>query len=65
MKTLKFLAKYLADEAMVTIADTKGSILYEGVLGDMPVRVVRNTTLSKIDGLGSLNDIIIEVEVAR
>jgi hypothetical protein len=61
MRTTSFLLDYLDAKALVTIANDKGSILYQGYLGDMPVLTVRNTKLQSIEGLGSLNDIIITV----
>ena len=61
MKTTTFLLKYLADTAIVTICNAQGSIIYEGQLGEMPIRVVRGTTVTRIEGLGSLNDICIEI----
>jgi hypothetical protein len=64
MKTTTFLLKYLTDTAQITICNTHGSILYEGQLGEMPILIVRGTVVSRIEGLGSSNDIIIEVAQA-
>lgn len=64
MKTTKFVLDYLSENAIVTICNTRGSILYEGGLGEMAMSVVRGTIVSRIDGLGSQNDIIIEVAQA-
>jgi hypothetical protein len=61
MKTSKFLLDYLSEKAIITIANDKGDILYEGYLGEMPIKLVRNTAVSSVEGLGSLNDIIITV----
>lgn len=62
MKTTTFLLNYLDNNAIVTINNTQGSILYEGLLGDLPISIVRETTVNRIEGLGSNNDIIIEIE---
>lgn len=64
MKTSKFLLDYLRETAKITICNTRGSILYEGQLGEMPISVVRGTIVSRIEGIGSQNDIIIEVAQA-
>ena len=64
MKTIKFLLDYLRETANITICNTHGSILYEGQLGEMPISVVRGTIVNRIEGLGGLNDIIIEVSQA-
>ena len=61
MKTTQFLLNYLRETAMVTICNTHGSIIYEGQLGEMPISLVRGSIVNRIDGLGSLNDIIIEI----
>ena len=62
MKTTTFLLNYLDNNAIVTINNTHGDILYEGLLGELPISIVRDTTVNRIEGLGSNNDIIIEVE---
>ena len=64
MKTTKFLLNYLRETATVTISNTRGSILYNGQLGEMPLSVIRGTIVNRIEGLGSENDIIIEVSQA-
>ena len=64
MKTSNFLLNYLRETAKITICNTHGSILYEGELGEMPMSVVRGTIVSRIEGLGSLNDLIVEVAQA-
>lgn len=64
MKTIKFLLYYLQNSANITICNTHGSILYEGQLGEMPLSIVRGTIVSRIEGIGSKNDIIIEVAQA-
>ena len=61
MKTSKFLLDYLRETAQITICNTCGSILYEGQLGEMPISVVRGTKVVLVEGLGSLNDIIITI----
>lgn len=61
MKTTKFLLTYLDDRAKITISNDKGSILYTGTLGEMPIALVRNSTLKNIEGLGSEEDIIITI----
>ncbi len=62
MKTIRFLMDYLRDTAQVTICSSKdGAIMYEGELGEMPVSPFRGTVISRIEGLGSNDDIIIEV----
>ena len=64
MKTSQFLLKYFSDTAVVTICNTNGSILYEGQLGEMPIMTVRGTIVNRVYGLGSSNDIIIQVAQA-
>lgn len=64
MKTTRFLLDYLTDTALVTICDNHGSILYEGQLGEMPIVTVRGTILVGVHGLGSSNDIVVEVKKA-
>ena len=59
MKTFNFLYKYVQDKALVTISLENGDILYTGELGEMPHKIIRNTTLVKVNGLGSENDLII------
>ena len=62
MKTTQFTLKYLTAEAVVTICNTKGSILYSGELGQLMVRLIRGTRVVSVEGLGSENDLIITVE---
>lgn len=64
MKTTKFLLNFLRETAMVTICNVHGSILYTGQLGEMPIALVRGTLVNKIEGIGSVNDIIIEIAQA-
>jgi hypothetical protein len=61
MKTTKFLLDYLRETAQVTINNTRGEILYEGQLGEMPIALVRGTIVNRIDGLGTMGDILIEI----
>lgn len=61
MNTNKFLRKYLTMEARVTICNDRGSILYEGELGELRVALTRHTRIKSIEGLGSQDDIIITV----
>ena len=61
MKTNRFLLNYLNGEAIVTICNDRGSILFEGKVCDMRLDMTRPTTIEKIEGLGSHNDIIITV----
>lgn len=61
MNTNKFLRGYLAMEARVTICNDRGSILYEGELGEMPAITTRHTKVKSVEGLGSQDDLIITV----
>ena len=65
MKTMQFIQDYLKPEAIITISNNEGSILFEGEAKNAVfVRSVLDYSIvSKIEGLGSLNDICIEVEV--
>lgn len=65
MKTMQFIQDYLKPEAIITISNDEGSILFEGEAKNaIFVRSVLNCSIiSKIEGLGSLNDILIEVKV--
>ena len=61
MKTMQFIKDYLKDFARITIVGTNGDILYEGDAISLRKSIVNSTIISKIEGLGSENDIIIEV----
>ena len=62
MNTNKFLRHYLSMEARVTICNDRGSILYEGRLGDVPARLTNYyTKVKSVEGLGSQDDLIITV----
>lgn len=62
METMKFTFNYLNDDAIVTFCNTAGSIIYTGRLGDMMVRLIRDTKVVNIEGLGNENDLIITIE---
>lgn len=64
MKTMQFIKDYLKDFARITIVGTNGDIWYEGDAISLRRSIVNDTIISKIDGLGSENDIIIEVTKA-
>ena len=64
MKTMQFIKDYLKEEAKITISNDKGSILYEGDVMSLCRSIVKGTKISKIEGLGCNNDIIIEVTEA-
>lgn len=61
MKVGQFLTDYLKDFARVTLADERGDIFYEGDVISIPREILRGLELNKIEGLGTQNDIIIEV----
>ena len=62
MKTTEFFYKYLNDNAIVSICNTKGSIFYNGELGEVPFSLVAKTRLISIDGLGENGEIFITIE---
>ena len=62
MSTFKFLCEYINSDAKITICKRNGDIIYTGILGEMPVRLIRNTVFVDVDGLGVEKDLIITVK---
>lgn len=61
MTVTEFLTKYLQTDAIITLVDEKGNVLHEGTCGDAPFYAWNNRELISVEGLGSLNDLIITV----
>lgn len=61
MTVRNFFDKYLNVNAIITLADERGNILYEGRCGDAPFHTWRKREVVNIEGLGMLDDIIITI----
>lgn len=62
MTTYQFIKEHITETTYITIADIRGNILFEGKAKNTPQSIINNTTISKIDGLGTHNDLIILVK---
>lgn len=59
MTVYTFMDKYLKEDAMITLEDEAGNIMYEGIAGKAPFCIWRKRTVLHVEGLGSLDDLII------
>lgn len=65
MTVSNFFDKYLKMNAIITLSDERGNILYEGRCGDAPFYAWSKRDVIAVEGLGMLDDIIITVSDRR
>ena len=61
MKTRQFITDYLKDFARITIVNEYKEILYIGDVISLPRGLFNKTKISSVEGLGTENDLIIEI----